>query len=79
MVAWDSADPVVCMLSFVSVIVRVMESLVSIIFKVDLSSSIKIIMHLEISISVSQLNVVMERNSREWVEIIWIDWFGNWH
>ena len=76
---WNHGNPVVGIGLLVIVIVRIVEELVSVIIGVDLGLWIKVLEHLGISISVSQLRIVVERNSGEWVEVIWINWLGLWH
>ena len=78
-VGWYHGDPVVGVSLLLVVIVGVVESLVGVVLGVNLSLWIKVFEHFSVSISVSQLWVVVERNSREWVEVVWVDGLSFWH
>ena len=76
---WDDVDPVVVMLLLSRVIVAVVETLVSIVFEVELSLWINIAMQLHIGISILRLRVVVEWDGRKWLEQVWINSFRLWH
>ena len=78
-VGWNHGNPVVGVSLLVIVIVRVVEQLVGEVIGIDLGLWIQVFEHLSVSISVPQLGVVVEWNSREWVEVVWINGLGLWH
>ena len=78
-VRWHHGDPVVGVLLLVIMIVTVMEVFISVVFSIHVGLGVKISVHLSVGISVSQFRIVMEWDSAERLEIIWINRRGLWH
>tara|TARA_B110000977_G_C10737474_1_gene361598 strand:+ start:150 stop:353 length:204 start_codon:yes stop_codon:yes gene_type:complete len=64
----NNTDPVVVVLLFVSVIVRVVVALICIILQVEMSLGVKISVELHVGESILTLWVIVEWNRSEWVE-----------
>ena len=76
---WHHGDPVVGVGLLIVVVIRVVEQLVRVVVGVDLRFWVQVPIHLGVSISVSQLRVVVERNSCEGVEVVWVHRLGLGH
>ena len=71
--------PVVQVLLLVILVEGVVVTLVRVVLQVEVRLFVQVAMHLHVGISVSQLGVVVEGDSTEWMEVIWIHCLGLGH
>ena len=72
-------DPGIGILLLAVMVITVMVKLISVILWVNVSLGVQISEHSSVSISIVNLNIVVEWDSAEWLEEVWVDSFSLWH